>query len=234
MKILLAYIAVSQGRITVDYAARFVGSYIACPPGIEHETVIVCNGGPLSRDVALLFDLIPCSFLPRVNDPGWDISGYQDVAKQFSCEMLVCFGESVYFHRAGWLKKLADAWTKHGPGMYGLFSSFLVRAHLNTTAFVCFPDHLRRYPRATSHADRYRFEHGEHAFWKFVKSTKSPVKLVTWDGVYDPFQWRLPQNILWRGTQSNCLAYCSHTDHYFGADAQTRLRWEQWINQPFK
>lgn len=232
VKIVIAYVAVSQGPITADYCSRFVGSYLACDPGDEHQVVVACNGGPLPRDVALLFDPIKCSFFPRVNDPGWDISAFQDVATQIPCDLLVCFGESVYFHRPGWLRKMVEAWLMFGPGMYGFFSSYLVRPHLNTTAFVCEPKLLRAYPRPHNHTDRYEFEHGEHCFWKYVQSLARPVKLVTWDGAWDPFQWRTPRNILWRGTQGNCLVFCSHTDHYFAADQVTKNRWGRWVDQP--
>ncbi len=81
----------------------------------------------------MLFDQLGVTYLPRVNDAGWDIAAFQDVAGQTDCEMLVCLGESVYFHRPGWLKRMVEAWKVHGPGMYGFWASYLVRAHLNTT-----------------------------------------------------------------------------------------------------
>ena len=234
MKILVAYICVSQGGITEEYAARFVGSYLACPPGVEHETVIVCNGGPLPMETSLLFAAMPCAFLPRLNDDGWDISGYQDVATKVHCDMLVCLGESVYFHRSGWLQKMVDAWNQFGPGMYGFFSSFLVRPHMNTTAFVTSPLYVQQYPRARNRQERYEFEHGEHSLWRTVHSSGMATKLVTWDGIWDPFQWRYPANILWRGTQENCLIYCNHTDRYRAAPYATKRNWEKGADQPFK
>lgn len=235
VKIVVAYIAVSQGVLTADYCARFVGTYLAAPPGIAHQTIIVANGGPLPKETALLFDSIPdCHFLPRPNDPGYDISAFQQVAAEIPCDMLVCLGESVYFHRHGWLKKMAEAWETFGPGMYGFFSSYLVRAHLNTTGFVIAPEHLTAYPKVTNHAERYEFEHGQNCLWKKVQAKGNPAKFVTWDGAWDPFQWRVPRNILWKGTQENLLAFCSHTDRYRAADLKTRMAWERWINGPFR
>lgn len=233
MKILVAYIAVSQGALTANYASRFVGSYLVCPPGIEHSTIVACNGGPLPRDIALMFEPLEASFLPRINDPGWDISAYQDIAKRIPCDLLVCLGESVYFHNPGWLKRIADAWNMNGPGMYGFFSSNIVRGHLNTTAFACDPSLLLQYPTPRNHAERYEFEHGSHSFWRSVQSWNRPVNLVTFDGVWSPLVWRVPRDILWKGTQTNCLAFCSHTDHYFAADPETQKRWSAWIDQPF-
>ena len=235
VKIVVAYVAVSQGILTADYCARFVGTYVAFPPGIEHSTVVICNGGPLSQGTALLFDAIPnCSFLPRVNDPGYDISAYQQVAEQIPCDMLCCLGESCYFHRPGWLKKMVEAWQTFGPGMYGFFSSYLVRAHLNTTAFVVAPEHLREYPNVTNHEERYSFEHGTMSLWRRIQAQGKQARLVTWDGCWLPFQWRVPRDILWKGTQLNCLAFCSHTDRYRAADLKTKMAWERWINGPFR
>lgn len=234
MKIVLAYIAVSRGVLTADYCSRFVGSYIACPPGAECSIVVACNGGPLPRETALLFDSLNAKFLPRLNDEGWDISAYQQIARSIPCDMLVCLGESVYFHRPGWLRKMVEAWNKFGAGMYGFWASYLVRPHLNTTGFVVDPVHLGVYPTVRNHNERYQFEHGEHAMWRHIQSLSRPVKLVTWDGIYDPFQWRTPRDILWRGTQLNCLAFCSHTDRFRAADAETKKKWSRWVDQPFR
>lgn len=234
VKIVVAYIAVTQGPLTADFCSRFVGSYLVCPPGVEHDLVVVCNGGPLPLETSLLFDPLNAVFLPRPNDGGWDISGYQETAQKIHCDMLVCLGESVYFHRPDWLLKMVNAWNEFGPGMYGFFSSFLVRAHLNTTAFVTAPLYLQQYPKAKDRASRYEFEHGTHSLWRTIQAQGRPAKLVTWDGVWDPIQWRLPKNILWRGTQENCLIYCNHTDRYRAAAIPVKKNWERGADQMFK
>jgi hypothetical protein len=235
MKILLCYVTVTNGAITADYVSRFVGTWLAFPPGVQHETIVACNGGPPSREIALMFDPLGATFYPKPNDAGWDIGAYQDIAHRYGCDMLVCMGESCYFHREGWLKKIVDAWDFNGPGMYGFFSSYLVSAHMNTTAFATAPMYLQRYPRVTSHKDRYTFEHHEtEAFWRKVHAMGRPTKFVTWDGVWDPFQWRYPPNILFRGDQSNLLIYCNHTDRYRAADLPTRAGWERATDSAFK
>lgn len=234
MKIVLAYIVVTHGPIAFDLASRFVGTYIAFPPGVEHETVIVCNGGPLAPDLALLFSPLRCELLPRANDGGYDISGYQDVARLFPSDMQVCFGESVYFFQAGWLQRLAFAWTAYGEGMYGCYSSNLIRAHLNTTAFATAPKFLRGYPLVRNQSARYEFEHGKMSLWRRLEQFKAPTKLVTWDGVWNPRQWRQPSNILNRGDQSNCLVWSVHTDRYRAADLPTKISWAKASDSPFQ
>lgn len=62
--------------------------------------------------------------------------------------------------------------------------------------------------------------------WIRVQKAGSPAMLVTWDGVYTYDQWREPENILWRGDQSNCLVWCNHTLRYMLAPTQTKINWE--------
>lgn len=139
--------------------------------------------------------------------------------------MGVFLGESVYFWKPNWLVPMVEAWKQFGAGMYGFLSSFLVRPHMNTTAFVTSPRFLNGYQRITTHPVRYQFEHGIDSFWKRMERFGKPTKLVTADGVYDPPQWRYPPNILWRGDQSNCLIRCNHMDRYDAASEETKHRW---------
>lgn len=236
MRICVCYICVTNGPVTEDYAARFVTTYNEYPPGVDHDTLIICNGGPVDTKTAVLFSGMNAMMFPRSND-GWDIGGYIQSAHGHCAdyEMMLCCGESIYFHRAGWLKRLEQAWKKHGPGMYGSLSSNLVRPHLNTTGFCCPPQLLRSYnARVSSRSDRYEFEHGNHSLWKRAALSGLPVKLVTWDGEWDPRAWRVPNNILWRGNQSNCLMWCQHTDRYFSASNETRVKWSRGADLPFK
>lgn len=237
MKIALCYIAVSGGQKTEEYASRFVTTYIEYPPGVEHDTFIICNGGPLDSSFRVIFSGIEAKMWPRVNDPGWDISAYIAAAKGpcISYDMMLCLGESVYFHREGWLKRLVDVWNRVGKGMYGPFSSNAVRGHLNTTAFCTAPDLLRQYPRVVmDRAERYEFEHGEHSLWRTISRRGFPVRLVTWDGDWTPRNWRVPHDILWRGTQANCLMWCNHSDNYANVSATTKAHWMRSCDRPFK
>ena len=172
-----------------------------------------------------MFSPIACQFLPRENDEGWDISAIQAVARKVKCDMLVCLGESCYFWKPDWLKPMVEAWKRYGAGMYGFFSSFLVRPHMNTTGFCCDPRFLLGYPQVTDHVGRYSFEHGLNSFWKRMQMFGKPAKLVTADGVYDPPQWRSAPNIMWRGDQSNCLIRCNHLDRWDAADEETKKNW---------
>lgn len=237
MKIVLAYIVVTRGPVAEDYASRFVTTYHEFPPGEEHDTLIIANGGPLSTSLTVLFSDMNARMFPRENDPGWDISAYLDAARGpcADYDMMLCCGESIYFHRKGWLTRFREVWEKFGPGMYGSLSSNLVRSHLNTTGFCCHPLILDLWKeRVVDRASRYAFEHGQNAFWRRVQKRGMPVKLVTWDGVYDPRSWRCPPNIMWRGNQTNCLMWCQHTDRYVAMDSKTKEHWARNADRPFK
>jgi hypothetical protein len=198
---------------------------------------VACQGGALDTETALLFAGLNAKFWPHANDGGWDISAYIDAAKG-PCrdyDMMLCLGESNHFHRAGWLLHLAVAWQRTGAGMYGPYSSNSVRAHLNTTAFCSAPNLIASYPRkVSSRNDRYEFEHGENSFWRSLERRRLPARLVTWDGEWPPHLWRTPQNILWRGDQSNCLMWCNHSERYRDLPPERKRNWEASTNQPFK
>lgn len=236
MKIAVCYVAVTHGPITADYCSRFVATYQEYPPGAEHDLYILCNGGPLPYATALIFAPLNPRFYPRQNDPGWDISAYIDAARG-PCkdyDMMLCLGESCHFHKAGWLLPIAEAIKMYGVGMYGPFASNLIRPHLNTSAFCCHPALLGQFPFVVnSHDARYEFEHGERSFWKWVDRQKRPVRMVTWDGTWKPREWRVPNNILWRGDQTNCLMWCNHTERWANAPVKLKNTWSRGADSRF-
>lgn len=236
MRIALVYIAVTHGSVTADFASRFVASYNEFPPEHKHDTIIACNGGPLSTELALIFSSIPALLYPRSND-GWDIGAYIELAKGVcrDYDMMLCCGESVYCHRAGWLRRFYEAAKRLGPGMYGPFASNLIRGHLQTTCFFTSPKLLAEYPQNLwGGSDRYAFEHGPLAFWRWCAKRMAPVRLVTWDGDYGPKEWRVPHNILWRGNQSNCLLFSNHTERFASADFRVKNGWARGADSQFK
>lgn len=223
--VIVAYIAVQSNPLFVHHAQQFVETYQQFNPGSKHRLLVICNGGPLVPKMKEHFYGLPCEFFDRTNDGGWDVSAYQDVAKTRECDLLVCFGESVRFHRSGWLERLVDCANEFGEGMYGCLSSFAISPHLNTTAFAVTPRYLNEYPAVRNKAARYNFEHGAGAMWRRIRASGGATRLVTWDGCWEPHEWRKPENILWRGTQGNLLVRCNHTDNFVGRHEHTRRSW---------
>lgn len=217
-RIVVAYTCAVLKPEHIVLARHFLDTYRQFPGLSEHEAVVICNGGNVCEELRKLFDRQGFRPFVRSND-GWDIGGYLELADVLgsNCDLLVCFGDSTHFHRAGWLKRLEEAEAKFGPGMYGCFSSYLVRAHLNTTGFAINPKLLWTYPPVHGKEDRYHFEHGPKAIWRRVSEAGYPVKFVNWSGFWDLPDWRWPENILWSGDQSDLLVWNHHTDQYFGS-----------------
>lgn len=228
MKVDVAYTCVTEGSGSLLYATRFVSTYHAYDPCYKNRLVPIFNGGPPPLVLTLPFESFPHQFFVRSNE-GWDIGGYIEAAHGpcADCDIMACFGESVHFHRHGWLEKITQAWEEFGPGMYGFLSSNLVRPHLQTTAFATSPKLLREFPRKiVDKKDRYGFEHGRWSFMNWVELKGLPIRLVTFDGVYSRNLWRFPANINWKGNQENCLVWCNHTENYTKQTLKTKAFWE--------
>lgn len=206
-----------------EMAARFVASYASFPPGIDHNTVVIANGGQPTPYMQAL-----CASLPGLDwfvhdDSGWDIGGFIAVSRKLTCDFAVWMGGLAWVRRAGWMRRMAQAWTKRGPGCYGSLASYQIRPHLVTSGFWCSPKLVADYPvKVETHAQRGEFEHGQDSISMRAFRRGMPVMLVTWDGEWTMSEWRKPRNIFRRGDQSNCLTYYRHTDLYDEADAQSR------------
>jgi len=197
---------------------------------------VACQGGPPKTETALLFAGMNAQFWPRINDESRDIGAYLDAARTVSkdYDAILCLGESVHFFREGWLRRLVEARQRYGPGMYGPFATHVIRAHLQTTAFLIPPNLLREYPlQVTDKKSRYEFEHGERALWRRLHARNIQVKLVTWDDCYDPKQWRLPPNGLWKGDQSGLLMHSNHSQRWQEADETRKRNWSASADRPY-
>ena len=234
LKVSVIYICVTRGDRALEYAKRFSGTWRQFEPGYPCELLVVCNGGRLAVRIEQVFKPMDCQFVLRPNDGGKDISAYQDIASGIKSDFMVCLGDSVYFHRGGWLERLAEARAQFGPGMYGAFATHSVRTHLHTTMFAIDPVFLRMYPPVMSNAERYQFEHGPGCLWHRLGVLGGRAWLVTWDGCYQPEKWRLPPNIIWRGTQENCLMFCNHTQRYEQANALNKFTWARNADGPYR
>lgn len=237
VKLAAIYIAVSHGAKTADFCARFCSLWNIFPPGEDCDLIVACNGGPLPTSTAMLFAGLNAQFWPRLNSEARDIGSYIEASRTISkdYDAILCLGESVHFNRAGWLRRLVEAWQQCGPGMYGPFATHVIRSHLQTTAFMVQPKMLREYPLlVTDRKSRYEFEHGERALWRRLHARNIPVKLVTWSGVWSPGQWRLAKNGLWSGDQSDCLMLSNHTQRWAEADETRKRNWTASANRPYQ
>ena len=236
LKITVLYIAVTNGGNIDAYAPQFARTYLEHPADFPHKLIVVCNGGTLTDRRKEFFKGTGCLFWERESNSGWDVGAYLEWAKRHAepDEIILCLGESVHFHRRGWLQRIAQSRLEYGTGMYGLFSSHMVRAHLNTTGFAADARLLAKYPDVFVGDQRYLFEHGYECFWKRISAGGHTAALVTWDGIYFPGEWRDPANIMHRGNQGNLLAWCNHTERWATADPGTKALWSQQSDSVFK
>lgn len=236
MKIVVVYIHVMNIPEYDIWTDLFINSYKKCPPGEDHETLIVCNNGPIETATKERFSCFPNASFMQHNNDGWDIGGYIQASRIIDCDMAVYFCGTGFVQHPNWLKRMMDVWWKHGPGLYGSLGTWERSPHLNTTGFWCHPEMMRQYPlHVSSKAERYDFEHGPNAFWKIVHRAGFPVLMATWCGEYNWQHWRLPPNIYRRGDQSNCVTFFRHSIMYATAPPQTKSDMEasaNWLSDP--
>jgi len=173
-------------------ARRFADTYIANPPGLnDHEVVVCLNGGnghgPYQRK---LFEPLPVTFVEH-NNWGKDIGAFQAAAQSLTCDLLVCFGSHIYFHRAGWLDRMVQVFESNGPSLYGAWGFHQPKPHLRTTGFWLPPELLRGYPKTIGDRDRYGFEHGPESITLWSQRLGFEPMQVTWDGAYPMPDWRV-------------------------------------------
>ena len=239
----LVYIHIPGDPQHIEYAKQFVASYQQYPPQISHDIIIVCNGAEPNEETQRIFAALPRHVFFEHDDSGWDIGGYIAAAKTVTTDIQICLGGSSYFKRAGWLERMSAVWQECGPGVYGSNSSYEISPHLNTNGFWCPPQLLTSYPHPViNKADRYAFEHGRPYFliagrlmkieplpprmlWYMAYSAGFPARLVTWEGVYDWWDWRKPNNIFRRGDQSNCLVGWHHHEDWNKLPPTTKAVW---------
>lgn len=212
MKVVCVYIYPLDGAYGYgEKAYRFAETYASSPPGMEHDTVIVCNGGPTDTRTGLLFAHMPnCSLLYHDNS-GLDIGAFQAAAQAFPCDLMVFFGASTYFKRAGWMRRIVESWQCHGDAIYGCTAnsgqlSVGVHPHIRTTAFWMSPLLFNNYPMKVNHQNqRYPFEHGPGCLTSWVRSLGKQAWVVTWQGDYPLGRWETIPNGFQRGDQSNVM-----------------------------
>lgn len=196
----------------LNLAIRFLKTYHEFPPGMDHESIIVCNGQPPVEETAFLFGSLPNVHFTHHDNSAFDIGAYQVAAAEFADrDMMVFFGASTYLRGAGWLARMHDVFAKNGPGLYGTMPNrgnrgYSVSPHLRSTGFWCPPSLINRYPhRITKAEQRYGWEHGSHCFTSWVKSQKLPVLAVSWEGTYREPHWDQIPGGYHNANQSNLI-----------------------------
>lgn len=192
MNISVIYIhPTAAASVYVPLAKRFVKSYMDNPPGeTDHQLHVCINGGiDIGEWCQNLFSPLNPSFF-RHNNYGKDIGAYQVAADLIECDLMVCLGAPIHFHRPGWLDRIVMSYLEHGPAVYSPWGFQSPRPHLRTTAFWLPPELMNAYPVRVGDRERYQFEHGSEsiALWS-QKQGFEPMQ-VTWRGSYSMDGWK--------------------------------------------
>lgn len=165
----------------IPMAKRFMLTYQVNPPGrTKHEVVVVVNGeSGLSEWAKSQFVDFPCRLLDH-NNYGKDIGAYIAAADQLDCDLMVCMGTPVHFHKAGWLDRIHDTYLEHGPAMYGPWGFQSPLPHLRTTVFWLPPELLLAYPFPVDSGGRYAFEHSPNSMTLWSQKQGFEPRMVTW------------------------------------------------------
>lgn len=189
-------------------AKEFIQTYRQFQAGLDHRLIVICNDGRADILKRQAFDGIPHLMLEGDNI-GYDIGAFQQVSEAMPCDLMVYFGSSSYLRGPGWLSRMAEAYSKHGPGLYGTMGHTGVGAiapHIRTTCFWMEPRIMNQYPyRCARPQDRYPFEHGPQCLTSFVSHLGLNIMVVNWHGEYRWPQWNVP-NGYHSGRQTELIA----------------------------
>jgi hypothetical protein len=170
-------------------AERFVSTYVANPPLMDHMMIVVSNGGRPNGEAYKIFAPIkPTKFLFREN-VGMDIGSYQFAAQQVICDLMVFFGGGTYFRGPGWLRRMVEVYQSLGDGLYGCSGNqgdmrVNVWPHIRTTGFWCSPKLLNDHPfKVNDNSERYPWEHGENSITQFALKSGKNAWVATWNDV---------------------------------------------------
>jgi hypothetical protein len=191
LRICLIYVFPTAFAATyVPMAKRFIRSYLQNPPGeADHEIHVAINGGREIGDwCQQLFFPLPCKFFQH-NNVGKDIGAFQTAADLIECDLMICMGSPVHFHKPGWLDQIVRAYEEYGPTVWGAWGFQAPRPHLRTTCFWLPPELLNSYPRRIDDSNRYEFEHGASSIALWAKSVGFQPLMLTWKGVYQMEAW---------------------------------------------
>ena len=189
LKIVVGYVHPTVNLATYQpMAKRFVSTYLDHPPGsYPHELYVLVNGFKYPA-LDSVFSPLPVKYLVHDNT-GKDIGAFMMAAETIPCDLLICLGSPVHFHRAGWLDWIVEAYLNNGPGVYGAWAFHQPVTHIRTTAFWMPPEILNNYPRYIDNSQRYEFEHGRESITLWAQKVGYPTLQVTWNGVFGPEQW---------------------------------------------
>lgn len=188
MKVRIVYVFPNISlRVYEPLAKRFVKSYQEYPPGeYPHELVVVANAFPVDNRQKNLFSPLPIRF-ENHNNYAKDIGAFYLMSLEGGCDLQICLGANVHFHRVGWLDRIIEVYLQLGPGLYGCWGFSAPSPHIRTTAFWMPPELLAAYPHPVTDRHRYSFEHGiNSSILAWAQKCQFPAYVVGWTKIWTP------------------------------------------------
>lgn len=217
------------------FSLRFADTYQKFEAGIDHDLVVVSCGGDPDESVWEIFSPIATCYQTYLG-AGSDLGACQNAMRQSDADFVVCMATPVYFWKPGWLKRLVEARTEFGDGLYGPFASNECTPHIRTSCWAVDPATFNCYPHLIDNREKcYWAEHRDQSeeLWHFTRwyeALKKPTLMVSWTGALGPKYWRTEPNIFCRGDQSNVLIRDRYTDLYETYSAQEKVEVEKRVN----
>lgn len=211
MKICAVYIypTSQHGAEHAHYAERFVCSYLNHPPEKEHDMIVVSNGGNPNGVAHKQFSWITGTKFIVHDDSGKDVGGYQLAAQTIPCDLMVFFGGHSYIRRAGWLRRMVEAYQTDETALYGCTGhqgGGNIHPHVRTTGFWCNPKLVNEHPyRVMDNGQRYPYEHGPEGLTSWILSTGRKAWIVTANDMKPLSQCDSLQGGYQNGRQENLL-----------------------------
>lgn len=212
MRIEIVYVFPFAGKNGyLELANRFLNTYHTFTPGVDHGTIIACNGSKADDETQYLFGSLPGVKFMEHDNSGYDIGAFQKAAATYDADLMVFFGASGYLKCVGWLARMVEAFQIHGDTLYGTMGNrgvvpAGVHPHIRTTGFWLSPALFRKYPIKVNRPDlRYPFEHGPQCLTSWVYGRGKIPWVVAYDGEYQMADWDRVPNGYHNGDQSNLL-----------------------------
>lgn len=205
---------------------RWLSTYKQFRPAIPHKVVVVNCGSHSDFDAE--FDEVAHHY-NYYDGLGSDCGTFQAIGRTLESDLCVACNTLAYFWRPNWLEPIAEAFQKHGKGVYGITASFEGHPHLRTPCIAFAPEVMRKYPHICDTRNKaIDFESGRANFSLWAQDSGYQSLLVTADGaVHQQHDWRKPANIFRRGDQTNCLVWDRHTLVYAEAKEPERAKLAQ-------
>jgi hypothetical protein len=211
MRIVIVYIYPLDGVGEFGVkASRFIDSYRRFPPGMAHDTVIICNGGKASLETEGKFSFLPNVQLLEHDGKGKDIGGFLKAAGTVDADLMVFFGGNTYFRRSDWMVPIVRSWFRKGDTLFGATAhpgeGSHIHPHIRTTGFWMRPKLFIEYcPTIIGDERRYELEHGVSCLTNWFKNKGMTPWVVSWTGEHELHNCQHIPNGYRNGDQSNVI-----------------------------